>query len=401
MLDEAVNSAIPHVDDYGENCCIGLEAPMTAWAESEAQEGRGPLVTTGGNPRSATSGSFGNVVSGYGPIWGVAPKACGTIPRSASYDWYNWLWGMKAIPPGFQLVPVENSQRTDEASSKFQTDHRAQDATRIKSTGGDQNVGIAAKTMKVEGWDGGRGTAAEIPTTDPSYATRKGRLQRHEQYFRRRAQQTTYGPRAGGGGYCFWCGRTGHFIRECNVKKADLAATSGEDAQNARPDNDAGNAAKVLSLAGTDSGKQRRNGSKGRRSSGALSEARRRRQRRKGSTRRVSQDVLSPGDGGTRAVQWTTSDGVDEPQRMEVLQSRDGATRSALVKEEAGEYGPAVNNDVDGNGSKRGGGTSGGVTRELRWSIMRRGTPPGRGQSEKHRGDSICGGSLNQITAAE
>ncbi|KAE9162519.1 hypothetical protein PF005_g30817 [Phytophthora fragariae] len=77
-LDEAVNLAVPHVDDYGEGYGVGLESAMALWDEQEALWGRGPLAATarksGDQEQSGLAGNFGTAVSGYGPMWGTAER---------------------------------------------------------------------------------------------------------------------------------------------------------------------------------------------------------------------------------------------------------------------------------------------------------------------------------------
>ncbi|EGZ12191.1 hypothetical protein PHYSODRAFT_518182, partial [Phytophthora sojae] len=50
---------------------------MAAWDAREATSGHGPLAAAkarGGREQSAVGGNSWNVVSGYGPGWGAAPK---------------------------------------------------------------------------------------------------------------------------------------------------------------------------------------------------------------------------------------------------------------------------------------------------------------------------------------
>ncbi|KAG6614612.1 Retrovirus Polyprotein [Phytophthora cinnamomi] len=75
-LDEAVNLAVPHIDEYGEGYGVGLETAIARWDKRETSSGRGPGVgaatRTGGQERSGLTGNFGSVVTGYGPTWGTA-----------------------------------------------------------------------------------------------------------------------------------------------------------------------------------------------------------------------------------------------------------------------------------------------------------------------------------------
>ncbi|KAE8894060.1 hypothetical protein PF003_g21857 [Phytophthora fragariae] len=161
-LDEAVSLAVPHVGEYGEGYGIGLEAAMTRWDERETPSGRGPFAGTttraGGQEQSGLAGNYRSVVTGYRPMWGTAakPPRYDTEGRQVSAGKASAGEWWKAIPPGFQLVPV-GTQISPAAGSKFRTASSDQVGARAKRpvVAGDQTAKRAAKTLKVEGKYGG------------------------------------------------------------------------------------------------------------------------------------------------------------------------------------------------------------------------------------------------------
>ncbi|KAE8991973.1 hypothetical protein PR003_g14575 [Phytophthora rubi] len=127
-LHEAVNLAVPHVGEYGEGYGVGLDTAMGRWDEREATHGRGPsrasavASASSNQEQSGLVSNFGNVVSGYGPMWGETSKpprydTSGRPVLSGKASATEW-W--RAIPPGFELVPA-GTRATKTGDSKFQT----------------------------------------------------------------------------------------------------------------------------------------------------------------------------------------------------------------------------------------------------------------------------------------
>ncbi|KAG1694629.1 hypothetical protein DVH05_021130 [Phytophthora capsici] len=228
-LDEAVNLAVPHVGEYGEGYGVGLETAMGRWDEREAAQGRGPLVApaaAGGNGQSGPADNFGSVVSGYGAAWGSAEKAPRydtsgrpvTDGKSGSTEWW------RAIPPGFQLT-AQNSQPASNTAKSQPT------AGSKRPASSDQAPRTKAKTLRVEGQ---QAASTCGPRGDESaFATREGRMQRNQQRLQHMAPRTAFVPRSGT--RCFYCNQEGHFARDCKIKTADLAETSGHDTASAGP----------------------------------------------------------------------------------------------------------------------------------------------------------------------
>ncbi|GMF47498.1 unnamed protein product [Phytophthora fragariaefolia] len=103
-------------------------------------------------------GNLGNVVSGYGAAWGTVP----TPPR---YDTAGRLVGTgkkgsgewwKAIPPGYQLVPVGGKPVGPKVQTTGENETRGKRAHGGQASGqqGEQGVRKQARTFKVEGAQG-------------------------------------------------------------------------------------------------------------------------------------------------------------------------------------------------------------------------------------------------------
>ncbi|ETN08497.1 hypothetical protein PPTG_23026 [Phytophthora nicotianae INRA-310] len=148
---------------------------MARWYEREAQQGRRPLTAAAGGDEREQLGIDGeskSVMTGYGPAWGAPQKR----PRSD------------------------------------------RGGTRGRRPGGDQHFRRPTKTLRVEAkYGGGQGTTG---ATNPVYATRDARLlnlERHQA--RTKTQKAPFEP------YpvteCFYCGREGHFARDCRLKQSD------------------------------------------------------------------------------------------------------------------------------------------------------------------------------------
>ncbi|KAE9169874.1 hypothetical protein PF004_g28055 [Phytophthora fragariae] len=219
-LDDAVNLAIPHVGDYGEGYGVGLEKAMTAWDEREATNGCGPLATaaaTRDQEQTSWSGNNGSVVTGYGPMWGKAQK-----------------------PPRYYTEgrPVMDANQGPPAnSSKIQTGGGGQPTAAPQQSGwrgkrpagGEQSARRPAKVLKVEGQGSGGHYGGGGRVTDASFDTREGRLRRNEQYLQRRTATGGFGARSND--QCYWCGQAGHYSRDCDVRREDLAAHTAAAAQ--------------------------------------------------------------------------------------------------------------------------------------------------------------------------
>ncbi|KAE8976625.1 hypothetical protein PR001_g25362 [Phytophthora rubi] len=241
-LDEAVNLAVPHVGDYGEGYGVGLESAMARWDEQEALRGRGPLAATtrksGDQEQSGLAGNFGTAVSGYGPMWGTAerPPRYDTEGRpvgagkTGSHEWW------KAIPPGFKLVPAGTTgiPAGQTSGSNFQTSGGREQYGGTRGKRQAENTAAAAKrpakTFKVEGRYGNStyGPGGGFP--NPVLDTREGRMQNHERYMAQRQPRQPFVPRAGT--ECFYCGKGGHFARDCLLKKSDFEASAQNPTEN-------------------------------------------------------------------------------------------------------------------------------------------------------------------------
>ncbi|ETP44114.1 hypothetical protein F442_09252 [Phytophthora nicotianae P10297] len=169
---------------------------MARWYEREAQQGRRPLTAAAGGDEREQLGIDGeskSVMTGYGPAWGAPQKR-----------------------------PVSD-----------------RGGTRGRRPGGDQHFRRPTKTLRVEAkYGGGQGTTG---ATNPVYATREARLlnlERHQA--RTKTQKAPFEP------YpvteCFYCGREGHFARDCRLKQSDLAAGQPKTEQDENDGSSAGNA---------------------------------------------------------------------------------------------------------------------------------------------------------------
>ncbi|KAE8909810.1 hypothetical protein PF005_g27164 [Phytophthora fragariae] len=238
--DDAVNLAIPHVGDYGEGYGVGLEKAMTTWDEREATKGRWPLATaaaTQDQEQTSWSGNNGSVVTGYGPMWGKAhkPPSYDTEGRPVMDGKASVGEWWKAIPPGYKLVPANQGPPTN--SSKIQTGGGGQPTAAPQQSGwrgkrpagGEQSARRPAKVLKVEGQGGGGHYGGGGRVTDAPFDTREGRLRRNEQYLQRRTATGGFGARSND--QCYWCGQAGHYSRDCDVRREDLAAHATAAAQ--------------------------------------------------------------------------------------------------------------------------------------------------------------------------
>ncbi|KAJ8538959.1 hypothetical protein ON010_g12913 [Phytophthora cinnamomi] len=197
-LDEAVRLAVPNVGEYGEGYGVGLEAAMTRWDDRETQRGRGPLATTGAMSSQEQSGLRGNLT--------------------------NVATGQARVGEGLN----------------FQTAGGDQSRARGKRQSGDQHGIQPAKALKVEANYGD--SAGARSATNPTLATREGRLRNLDRY-----QERVEAQRAPGGSTpavhrpgvdCFYCGRSGHYARECDLKRSDLAARDADARQDGGEDNE-------------------------------------------------------------------------------------------------------------------------------------------------------------------
>jgi hypothetical protein len=167
------------------------------------------------------------VVSGYEPMWGTAtiqPRYdTAGRPVGASKTCPSDWW--KAIPPGYQLVPAGGSP----VNSKTQTGDGGGAGKRAHVGQGERAAKRPSKTFKVEATshESARGQGAP----PGPLSTREERLQHHEQFLASRGPRAPFVPRPGT--VCFYCGKTGHFVRACKLKQADLAAGADEDAKTA------------------------------------------------------------------------------------------------------------------------------------------------------------------------
>ncbi|KAE9102234.1 hypothetical protein PF010_g14178 [Phytophthora fragariae] len=131
--------------------------------------------------------------------------------KASATEWW------RAIPPGFELVPA-GTQATKTGDSKVQTTIGGKPGKR--PGGGDQNVKHRAKAFKVEGQHD-VDVYGPRDQPDAAFETREGRLQRHRERLQQRAPRAPFVPRPGTKCHC--CNMEGHFVRDCEVKKADLA----------------------------------------------------------------------------------------------------------------------------------------------------------------------------------
>ncbi|KAE9178723.1 hypothetical protein PF005_g23958 [Phytophthora fragariae] len=216
-LDEALKVAIPQVGDYGEGYGIRLEEAMTAWDAREGTSGHGPLVATkspgGGAGQSAVGGNTWNVVTGYGAGWSAAPKPPRYDTEGRPVDTGKTGTGAwwKAIPPGYKLVPAGTTSGTT-GGSKIQSSGGQARGEGGKRPSNDQGAKRPAKTFKVESKYGGGGQEGRGGPTNPSLATREGRLRNHGRYVASRTPARPFVPRDGT--ECFYCGLMGHFAPE-------------------------------------------------------------------------------------------------------------------------------------------------------------------------------------------
>ncbi|ETI46250.1 hypothetical protein F443_09330 [Phytophthora nicotianae P1569] len=195
---------------------------MARWYEREAQQGRRPLTAAAGGDEREQLGIDGeskSVMTGYGPAWGAPQKR----PR---YDTEG------------RQVTVEPVRRS--GGNRFRQGFNCdRGGTRGRRPGGDQHFHRPTKTLRVEAkYGGGQGTTG---ATNPVYATREARLlnlERHQA--RTKTQKAPFEP------YpvteCFYCGREGHFARDCRLKQSDLAAGQPKTEQDENDGSSAGNA---------------------------------------------------------------------------------------------------------------------------------------------------------------
>ncbi|GMF49531.1 unnamed protein product [Phytophthora fragariaefolia] len=211
-LDEAVHLAVPHVGEYGEGYGIGLEAAMARWNGQQTQRGHGPLAVaqpTSGQEQSGLRGNSGNVATGYGSMWGTTRKP----PRydtEGSPVSAGTLVERIAIPPVYELVPT-GKQASSGDGLKIQTAGDDQSEARGKRASGEHQNRRQAKALKVEAVHGG------------ASGTGCGRTPRWRHVR---------------GGYATMLG-DGHYARESELKRSDLAARSATGGQggsvNSRP----------------------------------------------------------------------------------------------------------------------------------------------------------------------
>ncbi|POM66507.1 Hypothetical protein PHPALM_17625 [Phytophthora palmivora] len=205
-LDEAVALEVPHIGEYGEGYDVGLGTAMNRWDEREASRGRGPLVAASAvesrKEQSGLAGNFDTVVSGYDAMWGTAEK-----------------------PP---------------RDSKVQTTVGRESGVGTKRPViGDQNVRSRAKALKVEGQPRESVYGPPNDATDPAFETRGGRLRRNRERLQQRAPRTLFVPRAGT--RCHYCNKEGHFVRDCAVKRVDLAGAYSQSSSEHRNNGNSGN----------------------------------------------------------------------------------------------------------------------------------------------------------------
>ncbi|KAE9272730.1 hypothetical protein PF008_g30026 [Phytophthora fragariae] len=175
---------------------------MTVWDEREVREGRGPLTTAAkvqDQEQSGLVGNLGNVVSGYGAMWGAVP----TPPRydtagrpvgagkRGSDEW--WM----AIPPGYQLVPVGGKPVGSKVQTAVDGEPRGKRAHGGQPGGQQPEQGARkqAKTFKVEGTQGGELSGRQAGPKEP-LRTREERLRNQEAYNSRRTDETPFLPRS-------------------------------------------------------------------------------------------------------------------------------------------------------------------------------------------------------------
>jgi hypothetical protein len=96
----------------------------------------------------------------------------------------------------------------------------------------DQNPKQKAKALKVEGQQGASVYEPPDSAVNEVFATREGRLQRHWERLQQRAPRAPFVPRPGT--RCHYCNQEGHFVRDCDVKKADLEASHAQNEQPAQ-----------------------------------------------------------------------------------------------------------------------------------------------------------------------
>ncbi|KAE8982999.1 hypothetical protein PR002_g23371 [Phytophthora rubi] len=239
-----------HVGDYGEGYGIRLEEAMTAWDAREGTSGHGPLAATkspgGGAGQSVVGGNTWNVVTGYGAGWSAAPKPPRFDTEGRPVDTGKTGTGewWKAIPPGYKLVPAGTTSGTT-GGSKIQSGGGQARGEGGKHPSNDQGAKRPAKTFKVESKYGGGGQEGRGGPTNPSLATREGRLRNHGRYVASRTPARPFVPRDGT--ECFYCGLMGHFARNCTLKQSDMAAggTAEEPEAAENDENGAGNEAQA------------------------------------------------------------------------------------------------------------------------------------------------------------
>ncbi|KAE8999352.1 hypothetical protein PR001_g19080 [Phytophthora rubi] len=172
---------------------------MTVWDEREVREGRGPLATAAkvqDQEQSGLIGNLGNVVSGYGAMWGAVP----TPPRRFESS--------NGRPRGKRAHGGQPGGQQPEQGARKQ-----------------------AKTFKVEGTQSGELSGRQAGPKEP-LRTREERLRNQEAYNSRRTDETPFLPRPGT--VCFYCGYSGHFVRNCKLKEEGLAASGASQNQEAK-----------------------------------------------------------------------------------------------------------------------------------------------------------------------
>lgn len=250
-LNEAVNSAVDQVGEFGEGYGVDLATAIRAHDERATTSSSTPVMATPDLCRPqqfSVGGNLGSVVSGYddvGLATGPPPRydveGRLVLPAGGATLQAGSQWNM-VIPAGYRLVPEATATAATGAAANTaatkQTSTRQQTPQHQRSDGGNKQHARTGKTLKMESqgteqqparqqqqqrWSGGRQFRNDEPLR-----TREDRVRNHRRYMERRTQQQQSN-RTGmsrSDDMCFYCHGFGHHAHACELKKQDMEESS-------------------------------------------------------------------------------------------------------------------------------------------------------------------------------